>query len=623
MKRRLFKVLLPITTLLLSSCSFLDWAKSFFNRGETKEVIETEEKQKEEPVTPTPSGPDYSGYPTKIELPYSLPMTIGQTKELVVNYTPADVINKEITWTCTNKSVLEVNNGSLTALSAGHVKVTATTKNTNGESISSTCDVYVSDPSLIDKQKLLYTYDDFTSNTYYPEDNTPLEGNSKLLIIPIWFSDSDTFINLEKREDIRSDIEKAFLGSNEETGWRSVKTYYEEESKGILSLTGTVTDWYELSDGYETFKTYDTGLGLTASLVETAADAYFSTHSSDSRFNYDTNNDGYLDGVMLIYAAPDYDNLGDEQARNLWAYKSCLYKSASKDNPQPNIFFWGSYDFMYSYGNDASSRTGNAPYGRGDTRFCNVDAHCFIHEMGHALGLNDYYDYSNQHNPSGGFSMQDYNVGGHDPFSVMALGWAEPYIPTSSMTITINDFQSSHDVILLANHEVNSPFDEYLLLELFSPSGLNEHDSAHAYNFRYPKGPNTLGIRLWHVDARLTRWDGHDLVTDLITDPTKGNVFQAFSNTYYSSTNPESNGYISTLGKSYSDYNILQLIRYDGYDDNLNERSFFSIDSTFKMSDYSSQFVKGPKMNDGKYLGWSFTVNAIDESSASITVKKV
>ena len=51
--------------------------------------------------------------------------------------------------------------------------------------------------------------------------------------------------------------------------------------------------------------------------------------------------------------------------------------------------------------------------------------------------------------------------------------------------------------------------------------------------------------------------------------------------------------------------------------------SFFSIDSTFKMSDYSSQFVKGPKMNDGKYLGWNFTVNAIDESSASITVKKV
>ena len=195
--------------------------------------------------------------------------------------------------------------------------------------------------------------------------------------------------------------------------------------------------------------------------------------------------------------------------------------------------------------------------------------------------------------------------------------------PASSMTITINDFQSSHDVILLANHEVNSPFDEYLLLELFCPTGLNEHDSAHAYNFRYPKGPNALGIRLWHVDARLTRWDGHDLVTDLITDPTKGNVFQAFSNTYYSSTNPESNGYISTLGKSYSDYNILQLIRYDGYDDNLNERSFFSIDSTFKMSDYSSQFVKGPKMNDGKYLGWSFTVNAIDESSASITVKKV
>ena len=54
-----------------------------------------------------------------------------------------------------------------------------------------------------------------------------------------------------------------------------------------------------------------------------------------------------------------------------------------------------------------------------------------------------------QKNPSGCFSMQDYNVGGHDPYSMMALGWVKPYIPTDSCEIKIKPFQTNHDLILL------------------------------------------------------------------------------------------------------------------------------------------------------------------------------
>ena len=61
------------------------------------------------------------------------------------------------------------------------------------------------------------------------------------------------------------------------------------------------------------------------------------------------------------------------------------------------------------------------------------------------------YDYGwNSYTFAGAFSMQDHNVGGHDPFSMMALGWVDPYVPTESSTITLQPFESSGDVILLS-----------------------------------------------------------------------------------------------------------------------------------------------------------------------------
>ena len=71
----------------------------------------------------------------------------------------------------------------------------------------------------------------------------PASGNRKVLIIPMWFSDSDNHV--KDRDALREDIRKAYLGTNEETGWRSVKTFYEEESWGSLKLDAVVADWYE------------------------------------------------------------------------------------------------------------------------------------------------------------------------------------------------------------------------------------------------------------------------------------------------------------------------------------------------------------------------------------------
>ena len=330
---------------------------------------------------------------------------------------------------------------------------------------------------------------------------------------------------------------------------------------------------------------------------------------------------------MLIYGAPDY-SAANSSYENLWAYCYWLQGTASTSSPKANAFFWASYDFMYG-SSTATSRAGTS-YNGGDTSHCNVDSHTFTHEMGHVFGLDDYYDYSGNYNPAGGFSMQVYNVGGHDPYSVMALGWADPYIPTTSGSLTIGAFQTTHDLILLTPswNSYDSPFDEYMLLELYTPTGLNAMDSTYTYSGNYPLGPSTTGIRLWHVDARLTTYSGSSYSTSLHSNVSLNNIYHAMSNTYYSS---EVANYISPLGSSYANYNLLQLIRNSSSEDytptaDFTASNLFTNGQNFSMSNVAGQFVNSGKLNSNINLGWTFSVvinGSGENATATITFTKV
>ena len=498
--------------------------------------------------------------------------------------------------------------------------------------------------------KAAYTYKDYIQNNVYNFSMTPSTGTASLLIIPVWFNDSTTFISEAKKESVRQDIEKAYFGTNEETGWRSVKTYYEEESLGELTLNGKVSEWYEINTNYDYYRmdepTSDSGAPHTSALVEEATNWYFNTHTSDFRRNYDHNGDGYLDGVVIIYAAPDLQALNkdnDKTYANLWAYCFWIQKSdsahKSTTSPGVNAFFWASYDYMY--GDDvANARTGGR-YGSGDTKKCHLDTHTYIHEMGHMFGLEDYYDYStngrNQkgYQPAGGFSMQDHNVGGHDPFSSYALGWGKAYLPNKTTNIDLKPFSTSGEMIILNpnNGGRNSPFDEYLILEYYTPQGLNEFDVVNqymkSYGKSYPNATLEYGIRLWHVDARLlyrTRLESSWNAGNVTTDPTtaSGKVTLMMSNSY----DDGSCEYISVLGPSYANYNVLQMIRNSSTatykpEDYLNSATLFKANDFFSMDKYSKQFVNGDKLNSNINLGFSFTVNACNKNYASISIEKL
>ena len=326
---------------------------------------------------------------------------------------------------------------------------------------------------------------------------------------------------------------------------------------------------------------------------------------------------------MLIYAAPDYQVLDNSAYSNLWAYCFWIQPDPIPSNIYPNVYFWASYDFMYGSTN-VYARTGNSKYYNGDTTHCTIDAHTYIHEMGHVFGLEDYYDYSsNSYLPAGAFSMQDYNMGSHDPFSIFAFGWASAYVPTSSDTITISNFQDNHDLILLSPsfNSYSSPFDEYLLLELYTPTGLNALDASYPYQNQFV-GPSEVGIRLWHVDARLATptssiGTSYTLAGSNVKQDAAWGITHACSNTY-DDGEEKTESYLSVMGSSFYNYNILQLIRNDvtvtyqpTKDDYFKSSDLFVKGDTFEISNYSNQFVKGTKLNNGKDFGWSFTVNDI------------
>ena len=493
-----------------------------------------------------------------------------------------------------------------------------------------------------------YTYKDCDKNSFYTEVGYPFSyspsvGDVNYIVVPVWFTDSKECISLSYRDKVREDIRKAYFGTEDETGWESVKTYYNKDSFGKLNIGGVVTEWYNTNRpvSYYASNGYN-----TQELLSEVYKWVVNNNKVDDITKYDSDKDGFLDGLILIYGYHNqqtirYIKQDWADRSNLWAYTSSMMNKAYKnvEKPGPNFYFWSSYDFMYGNGDYTLTRTGKSRYGAGDTSNMDVDAHTFIHEAGHLFGLNDYYDYAGKHSYSLGFSMQDYNVGGHDPYSRFALGWAKAIVPTETVKINLPLMEEDGTFVLLSPKYNNSAFDEYLALELYSPTGLNELDSEYRYQNAYPQGPQSVGIRLWHVDSRLVHITKYNMFTynigayELTTNPTSGIILDATSNTTY--IEKDDTGRATDYAGSY-DYKQLTVIR-NGYRqidaagepveeleryEVLLEEDLFKQGDYFSFHNYRGQFVEGESLNNGLDLGWNFYVDKITSDSATITLIK-
>ena len=464
------------------------------------------------------------------------------------------------------------------------------------------------------KQELTYTQKALKENNYYTNyDSMPTTGNPKLLVLPIAFKNTCDFLDDEQKVQVKSDLNKMAFGTNDDTGWYSITTFYQAESYGECNIQGEVADWYNCNYRYQDVNNSD----ITATIIKDAVN-YWKINNPSKVKDFDSDNNGYLDGVLAIYGCPNYKN-SSSVSSNMWAYTSWIEETPNVANPNVNVFIWASYDFM-----DTDNSHGMV-----------IDGHTYIHEMGHVMGLDDYYDYGSDTKVwAGGFSMQDYNVGGHDPYSMLVYGWVDPYVPTSSASITLSPFESSGDLILLSpDFSSNSAFDEYILVEFYTPTGVNERDSKYQYASKYPMGANKPGIRIWHVDSRLlklneTKKRGKDVTTYTITntiDPEDGSYTVGCTNTSYIPGDPKGTNSYCSLVSELRDYKLLELIRRGDYLGNKTEEYFsdnylFKAGDTFTLKQYSGYFKNLNKFNNGSRFNWTIRIDSVSDTSAKISV---
>ncbi len=301
------------------------------------------------------------------------------------------------------------------------------------------------------------------------------EGDRKILVVPVEFSDYTIAQLGVTKDEYVSNLNKAFFGSVQNNKYVSVAEYYNRSSYGKLRITGKVCDqFYTFSKTVDEINTYKTERRTVASEYDRILAWYEETYNETLGEDYKI--DGFDEvPIYLVYTLPT--ELNTSNPKFFWAYTFSA-KPLS----------WSSYSVMNTL----------AGY---------PDAHTFIHEVGHLFGLQDYYptdesDVSNSvPEPAGRIDMMDCSVGDHTALSKMWLNWARPYWVTKSCEINIRALVDSGDLILINDEWNGTVFDEYYLIEFYSPTGLNYFDTNIGNNLA--KLPTLPGVKIYHVDARL------------------------------------------------------------------------------------------------------------------------
>ncbi len=466
--------------------------------------------------------------------------------------------------------------------------------------------------------------------------NTPSIGTQPVLVIPIVFTDA-TFTDGELQ-----DIKTLTSGEAKDTKyWESLKSFYQKSSYGKLNLTFTYSDPVSLGMDAETF--YDTYTKTTDQQEYAAGAAYalkkgvaaYQKNGGDTK-TFDTDHDGFIDSVIMIYAqndTPSYDEYTFYWAYRYWDYwnSSCTKLSDSitgnKDKPVGFSYFWASLSFFYEYVGGRNNRS-------------KIDAHTLIHEFGHMLGADDYYNTDendgsstqSSNEPSGCKNMMAMNVLDHDIFNKLQYSWVEPYYVTDSCEITIRPSESTGDCILLSdlNGWNETAFDEYVILELFTPTGLNELDSKNVYpqmsGAWSSTGYSLSGIRMWHVDNRLAKADDQGEVKGWYSDAeVKAGDFGDTYRPVIAVSNSLQNDADIIQGKN---FNALSLISSQGktftYERPATDKDLFHAGNRFSLSQskYRKYFANASHLNNGNPFPWTIEVVSCDSNSATLRFTK-
>lgn len=358
-------------------------------------------------------------------------------------------------------------------------------------------------------------------------DSYPTTGvKQKLLLAPLKFKEPTENDNryITPTTELLEKIELVFTGKNEKTksltdgvdktlkeqgGNISLEEFYEKSSFGhgafevvmiptwipyqIDGKDATAKEFYAKSGGQGGVYASDYVKNWVKGELSKANNGALGADWKYTLDDLDSDDDGFIDLVWNVYSyRQNYNSDNDYDAGFWWAYVTYTgQQTGSKTNPNVQTIAWASTDFMNEHNNGYDSRT-------------------FIHETGHGLGLDDYYDYNNTWAPAAAIDYMDHNLGDHNSYSKFSLGWVNPWILTEDelkggkhAEITLRLATTSGDCLVLASPDYNgTAFDEYLMVELVGPYGLCDEYKETGILGSSTKGFTDAGIRVWHVDSR-------------------------------------------------------------------------------------------------------------------------
>ncbi len=290
----------------------------------------------------------------------------------------------------------------------------------------------------------------------------PSSGKVRLLAICIDYPDRSATYSVD-------DFLRLFNGPNK---GRSFSDYFKENSYGKLDISVDVMGWTRAKNNYQSYSHGNNGFEGARGLVAEAIDAAEARGVDFSK--YDNNNDGNVDGIIVIHAGPGAEEAADD--RYIWSHR------------------WGIQSRYYDGRNISDYMI------QPEIRFSDrVNIGIFCHEFGHLLGLPDLYDtdYENGTNSGighwglmarGGWAGQEATPSGLSAWSKSALDWAE-----------VQDITGKHGAYTLSAASQNNVFfkirtprpNEYFLLENRQQTGVD---------IALPGS----GMAIWHIDSDKT-----------------------------------------------------------------------------------------------------------------------
>ncbi len=410
-------------------------------------------------------------------------------------------------------------------------------------------------------------------------------GTYNVLVIPVQFS-GETISQTQL-----GNLKKAFNGTEEDTGWESVRTYYQKSSYGKLNLTFDIQDVYQAkhnasyyenysgtAESYDEYSYTRTGYDL----ILTEALDYYQSKLDLSRYDHD--GDNMIDGVYLIYShSVEYTS-----DSFFWALTTWFYGKETYDNLGVYYYMFAGIDFM------EESTAADDSSGYEEIPGLKINAITYIHESGHMLGLDDYYDYAENTGSDeglGGADMMDSNMGDHCVYSKTMLGWLSPTIVTETQTVTLKPSVSEGSAILIPLDFDNSYFGEYLMVDLYAAEGLNKLHSQYAQDDITLYGGEQYGVRIYHVSSS-------------IEDPFSSEDYPA----------------ITDYNNSLTDIPLIKLVAADGKKKFSDSKGYAAANDLWKAGKTLSDVFADYTRNDKKKVNFDIQIVSATADSAEIKI---